>query len=41
MEAIEALLSRRSIRKYSDQMIPEETIEKMLEAAKPISISYE
>jgi nitroreductase len=33
MEAIEAIMSRRSIRKYSDKKIPEEIITKLLKAA--------
>ena len=33
MEAIEAIMSRRSIRKYTDKKIPEETITKLLKAA--------
>ena len=33
MEAIEAIMSRRSIRKYTDKKIPEEIITKLLKAA--------
>ncbi|MCW4049230.1 MAG: nitroreductase family protein [Candidatus Bathyarchaeota archaeon] len=33
MEALEAIMSRRSIRKYTDKKIPEETIKTLLEAA--------
>jgi len=33
MKAIEAIMSRRSIRKYIDKKIPEETITKLLKAA--------
>lgn len=33
MEAIEAIMGRRSIRKYTDKKIPEETITKLLKAA--------
>ena len=33
MEAMEAILSRRSIRRYEENKIPEELIQKMLEAA--------
>ncbi|MFH1178844.1 MAG: nitroreductase family protein [Candidatus Bathyarchaeota archaeon] len=33
MEALEAIMSRRSIRKYLDKKIPEETITKLLKAA--------
>jgi nitroreductase len=32
MEALEAIMSRRSIRKYSEKKIPEETITKLLKA---------
>lgn len=33
MEAMEAILSRRSIRKYTSQPVPEELVNKLLEAA--------
>jgi len=33
MEAIEAIMGRRSIRRYTDKKIPEETITKLLKAA--------
>ena len=33
MEAIEAIMSRRSIRRYADKKIPDETITKLLKAA--------
>jgi len=33
MEAIEALMGRRSIRKYTDEKIPEETVSTLLKAA--------
>ena len=33
MEAIEAIMSRRSIRRYKDKKIPKETITKLLKAA--------
>jgi nitroreductase len=33
MEALEAIMSRRSIRKYKDKKIPDETITTLLKAA--------
>ena len=33
MDAIEAILSRRSIRKYTEQRVPERDIKELLEAA--------
>ena len=33
MEAREALLSRRSIRKYAPEAVPEEEVSRLLEAA--------
>jgi nitroreductase len=33
MEALEAILTRRSIRKYTDKAVPKEAVEKLLEAA--------
>ena len=33
MDAIEAILTRRSVRNYTDQPIPEDTIQLLLEAA--------
>ncbi|MCK4626093.1 MAG: nitroreductase family protein, partial [Phycisphaerae bacterium] len=33
MDAMDAILSRRSIRKYTDQAVPEEMIRALLEAA--------
>lgn len=33
MDAIEAILSRRSVRKYTDQLVPEEVVNELLAAA--------
>lgn len=33
MEALEAILTRRSVRKYTDEPVAEETVKKLLEAA--------
>lgn len=33
MDALEAILSRRSIRKYTDRPVPEETVKELLKAA--------
>jgi nitroreductase len=33
MEMMEAILSRRSIRSYTDQSVPKELLEKLLKAA--------
>ena len=42
MDAIEAILSRRSIRRYTDKPVPEEIIRELLEAAMsaPSAVSY-